>query len=140
LPSAQQLEAALGAALLATGVRPTASMKEPDLEKLASHLARTVTRPVLEHAAALLRTHPVATGAATIAAVVAAWTMAADLTGNRAGLLVADDLETAARCVATEKGTLSTLSSKDRLRDLLVYASSEGYFAARRHLGLEVAS
>ena len=138
MPSPAALEVALGAVLVATGVR--ASTREPEVDKLASHLARAVSRPVLEQAAALLRKHPVVTGQMTVAAAVAAWAEATDHTANRAGLLVSDDLETAARWVAAERATLAALPAKDRLRELLVYASSEAYFVTRRHLGLDVVS
>jgi hypothetical protein len=33
---------------------------------------------------------------------------------------------------------LSSLSVKDRLRDLLAYAVSEPYFTVRRHLGVHI--
>ena len=39
---------------------------------------------------------------------------------------------------ATEGAALSSLSVKDRLRDLLAYSVSEQYFTVRRHLGLHV--
>ena len=67
---------------------------------------------------------------------IASWRTATDLTANRVGLILCNDLETAARRVAVETGGVSTLSAKDRLRDLLSYSVSEGYFAVRRHLGL----
>jgi hypothetical protein len=70
--------------------------------------------------------------------VISSWVTATDLTGNRAGLIVTDDLETAARSVATEQGVQSMLGAKDRLRDLLAYACSEEYFAVRRHLGQDI--
>ena len=53
-------------------------------------------------------------------------------------MILSNDLETAARLVATETGALSTLPAKDRLRDLLAFSVSEGYFAVRRHLGIHV--
>jgi len=138
LPSLPRLEAALAAALVATGVSPPT--KEPDVEKLASHLQRTVPPPVLEHVAALARKHPAAAGNGSVAASVGSWVVATDLTANRVGLIVANDLETAARAVATERGASTTLSAKERLRELLAYSASEDYFAVRRHLGLEVLS
>jgi len=61
-----------------------------------------------------------------------------DLTASRVGLILANDLETAARIIATETGVQSTLTVKDRLRELLAYSVSEEYFSVRRHLGLEV--
>jgi hypothetical protein len=58
------------------------------------------------------------------------------LTANRVGFILCNDLETAARRVAVESAGVSTLSAKDRLRDLLAYSVSEQYFGVRKHLGL----
>jgi hypothetical protein len=69
--------------------------------------------------------------------LISTWRTATDLTANRVGFIVANDLETAAKAIATEGAALSTLSV-DRLRELLAYAVSEPYFAVRRHLGLHV--
>lgn len=68
--------------------------------------------------------------------VISSWRSATDLTANRVGLILCNDLSVAARVVATEKSPASTLSAKDRLRDLLAYSVSEEYFAVRKHLGL----
>jgi len=70
--------------------------------------------------------------------LITGWRSATDLTANRVGLILSNDLETAARLVATESGPMSTLSAKDRLRDLLAFSVSEGYFTVRRHLGIHV--
>ncbi|MCP4443763.1 MAG: tetratricopeptide repeat protein [Myxococcales bacterium] len=70
--------------------------------------------------------------------VISGWRSAIDLTANRVGLILCNDLQIAARSVATEKSTQSTLSAKDRLRDLLAYSVSEEYFAVRKHLGLGI--
>jgi hypothetical protein len=111
------------------------------VEKLVTHFKRTVSASVLEHVAALARKHPAAAGnGAGAAQAVAAWITATDLTANRIGLILANDLETAARQIATEKAAATSLSAKERLRDLLAFAASEDYFVVRRHLGLEVAA
>ena len=116
---------------------------EPDqgaeAHKLAGQLARTVPTAVLEHVAALARKHPAAAGNGAIGPAVAGWIVATDLTANRVGLILAGDLETAARAVATDKHPTTTLGAKERLRELLAYWSSEEHFAVRRHLGLEIA-
>jgi tetratricopeptide (TPR) repeat protein len=70
--------------------------------------------------------------------LIPSWRSAADLTANRVGLILCNDLETAARMVATETTVMSTLPVKERLRDLLAYAVSEAYFSVRRHLGIHV--
>jgi len=125
------LEAAFSAALTAAGLRP-ASEVAPEAAKLADRLSRAVPAQVLVQVAAIARkmNSDFRNGA------IASWRTATDLTANRVGLILCNDLETAARRVAVETGGVSTLSAKDRLRDLLSYSVSEGYFAVRRHLGL----
>ncbi|HEY1815687.1 MAG TPA: SIR2 family protein [Kofleriaceae bacterium] len=135
-----KLESAFAAALLAGGARLTShdgSAYAPDGEeaqKLASTLKRQVPGPLLEQVGELSRslTGRVGNG------LISTWRAATDLTANRVGLIVSNDLETAARSIATEGASLSSMSVKERLRDLLAYAVSEPYFAVRRHLGLHV--
>jgi tetratricopeptide (TPR) repeat protein len=70
--------------------------------------------------------------------LITSWRSAADLTANRVGFILCNDLEVSARMIATETAAMSTLPPKERLRDLLAYAVSEPYFAVRRHLGIHV--
>ncbi|HEU5055196.1 MAG TPA: tetratricopeptide repeat protein, partial [Kofleriaceae bacterium] len=125
------LEAAFSAALAAAGLR-AASDVAPEAARLADRLSKAVPAQVLVQVAAIARkmNSDFKNGA------IASWRTATDLTANRVGLILCNDLETAARRVAVETGGISTLSAKDRLRDLLSYSVSEGYFAVRRHLGL----
>jgi hypothetical protein len=64
-----------------------------------------------------------------------------ELSIDRAGLLICDDLETAGRLAAsTEPLALEEgLTTKERVAQLFRYAASEKYFAARVHLGLDLA-
>jgi golgin subfamily B member 1 len=135
LPGLPKLEAAFSAALAATGTSIKSSRNE-EAEKLAKHIRSTVPGSMLEQIAVLAKKLAAREGDG----LVTGWVTATDLTANRVGLILADDLETAARCVATEQGAVSTLTAKDRLRDLLAYACSEEYFAVRRHLGQDVST
>lgn len=134
LPTLPKLEAAFTAALAATGVSD--GRREGEIDKLVGHIKRTVPAGLLEQVAVLAKKLASREGDG----VVKGWITATDLTANRAGLILANDLETAARIVATEKGVQTALSAKDRLRELLAYAVSEEYFQVRRHLGLDVAA
>lgn len=69
------------------------------------------------------------------------WMRAVELSIDGAGLLICDDLETAARLAAsTEPLALEEgLTTKERVAQLFRYAGSERYFAARQHLGLDLA-
>jgi tetratricopeptide (TPR) repeat protein len=135
LPTLPKLEAALLAALTATGLANGRSQhNDPEVERLSLHIKKTVPATVLEQVAALLRKLP----SHAEGAVIPTWLTATDLTANRVGLILANDLETAARVIATEQGVQSALPAKDRLRELLSYSVSEEYFSVRRHLGIDI--
>lgn len=132
LQTQPRLEAAFYASLLASGLELPGD--HGDSKELAGQLARSVPRAVLEHVGAVAGK----LGIDARNGVIGGWRTATDLTANRVGLILCNDLETAARMVATEAAPQSTLSAKDRLRDLLAYSVSEDYFAVRRHLGVTV--
>jgi golgin subfamily B member 1 len=136
-----KLESAFTASVLAGGARITAHDGQPfathasdDAKKLASTLRQQVPGPLLEQVGEIASKLSGRVGNG----LVAGWRTATDLTANRVGFIVANDLETAARAIATEGVALSSLPVKDRLRDLLAYSVSESYFAVRRHLGQHI--
>jgi hypothetical protein len=74
---------------------------------------------------------------------------AAVFTGNRAGLALTADIPAAVRAALRDKpsvkhvftdadGARETIGQSDEVRDLLLYAVSEEYFAARKKLGFSV--
>ncbi len=67
------------------------------------------------------------------------WSQAVDLSAHRAGFIVANDLALAARFSQMEPPTVGGLSTKDKVRELVLYAISEEYFELREHLGLTIA-
>lgn len=69
---------------------------------------------------------------------VAAWLEAAELTANRAGALVAGDLAVARHQIVAEAAAAAEIPLEKRLRDLAVFALSEGYGELRKALGLAV--
>jgi len=103
---------------------------------MSAQLKKSVPTAVLEQVGAVASKMHIKPGNG----VISGWRSATDLTANRVGLILCNDLQIAARSVATEKGSQSTLSAKERLRDLLAYSVSEEYFAVRRHLGLGIDS
>jgi tetratricopeptide (TPR) repeat protein len=133
LPTLPRLETAFSAALLSSTGASQRAGRDAEVDKLAQHIKRTVPGPLLEQVAVLARKLASREGDG----LVPGWVTATDLTANRVGLILSNDLETAARSVATEQGVTSTLSAKERLLDLLAYSCSEEYFAVRRHLGLD---
>ncbi|HWM87089.1 MAG TPA: tetratricopeptide repeat protein, partial [Kofleriaceae bacterium] len=143
MSSPAMLDSAFVAALAASGVRGPGQVP-PEAARLTEQLAQSVPQPVLVQVAAIARQagQAGASGSAARPAgelgngEIAGWRTATDLTANRVGFILCNDLETAARRVAVESAGASTLSAKDRLRDLLAYSVSEQYFGVRRHLGL----
>jgi golgin subfamily B member 1 len=135
-----KLEAAFAAAVLASGARLTAHDGRPystdndEAKKLAGQLQRQVPGPLLEQVGELSTklTGRLGNG------LISSWRAATDLTANRVGFILANDFEVSAKSIATEGASLSSMSVKERLRELLAYAVSEPYFAVRRHLGLHV--
>ncbi|HEX8908762.1 MAG TPA: tetratricopeptide repeat protein [Anaeromyxobacteraceae bacterium] len=69
---------------------------------------------------------------------VRAYMDAAELTSNRVGALLSGDLDVVRRMVVAEKAAVSKLREETRLRDLIVFCTSEAYGALRRDLGLSV--
>jgi tetratricopeptide (TPR) repeat protein len=130
LQTLPKIEAAVRAAITAAGIKDMAD--DLDTKALADQLQRTTPVGLLDQVRAV--------GAALVDrahnGLVAGWRSATDLTANRVGLILCNDFETAARAIATEAPGMSTLSAKERLRDLLAYSVSDHYFQVRRHLGL----
>ncbi len=137
-----KLEAAFAAAVLAGGARPTAHDGKPftvendEAKKLAAQLQKQVPGALLEQVGELSYklTGRLGNG------LISNWRAATDLTANRVGFIVANDFQIAAKGIATEGASLSSMSVKERLRELLAYAVSEQYFQVRRHLGLQIRS
>ncbi|HEX9289657.1 MAG TPA: tetratricopeptide repeat protein, partial [Anaeromyxobacteraceae bacterium] len=69
---------------------------------------------------------------------VRAYMDAAELTSNRVGALLAGDLEVVRRMLVSEPPAVSKLKQETRLRDLVLFCTSEEYGALRQHLGLSV--
>ena len=103
-------------------------------DEMASQLKKTVPSAVLEQVGVVARKMHIDPDNG----VISSWRSATDLTANRVGLILCNDLQVAAKAIATEKTPQSTLSAKERLTDLLAYSVSEEYFAVRRHLGLSI--
>jgi tetratricopeptide (TPR) repeat protein len=68
------------------------------------------------------------------------WVAGVDLTADRAGFLLAHDLETAVAVIrATDEGS-SALSPDERFQELLLFSVSSAYFELRQKLGIAVDS
>ncbi|HPH65759.1 MAG TPA: SIR2 family protein [Kofleriaceae bacterium] len=138
--SLPKLEAAFAAAVLAGGHRVIDHEGNPfdaktdDARKMAATLRQAVPSQLLEQVGEISSKLSGRVGNG----LITGWRTGTDLTANRVGFIVCNDFETASRGIATEGAAMSTLSVKERLRDLLAYAVSDSYFTVRRHLGIHV--
>lgn len=130
LQTLAKLENAFYGALDAAG----SSVEGHTSDEMATQLRKTVPSAVLEQVGAVASKMQID----PTNGVISSWRSATDLTANRVGLILCNDLQVAARAIATEKTSQSTLGAKERLRDLLAYSVSEEYFSVRRHLGLSL--
>jgi hypothetical protein len=69
---------------------------------------------------------------------LAKWGHAVDAVAHRAGFMVCSDLEIAARAVAVEPVVVGGPTAKDKIRELVMFSISEGYFRARAQMGLAI--
>ncbi|AUX23142.1 protein kinase [Sorangium cellulosum] len=68
------------------------------------------------------------------------WVSGIDLTADRAGFLLANDLELAQEMIKAADEASSAVPRTERLKELQLYAVSEEYFAARARLGVNIDS
>ncbi|AKT40939.1 serine/threonine-protein kinase [Chondromyces crocatus] len=68
------------------------------------------------------------------------WVSGVDLTADRAGFLLSNDLELAQEMIKASDEASAALPHKDRLKELLLYSVSEEYFALRRRIGINIDS
>ena len=60
------------------------------------------------------------------------WMIAADLTGDRAGLLLCGDLSTAAKMMTRVPSLVTDLTPTQRITELTVFATNDAYFRLRK--------
>ena len=97
-------------------------------------LKRTVPPQALEQLGAVVQRFVAGKGEADIHK----WSNAVDMTATRAGFLICNDLDVAARLVQNEPVSIGVADPKDKIRDLLLWSISEEYFLVREHLGLVI--
>ena len=66
------------------------------------------------------------------------WTAAVDLTADRVGFILANDLEIATAVVRASPEESAAVPQKDRLRELHLYSVSESYQQLRQKLGIAI--
>ena len=68
------------------------------------------------------------------------WVAGVDLSADRAGFIVANDLELAQEMIKAADEASAAVPQKERLKELVLYGVSEPYFAARQRLGINIDS
>ena len=66
------------------------------------------------------------------------WVAAVDLSADRAGFIVASDLELCNDMIKAADEGSSAVPQKERLKELVLYGVSEDYFAIRQKLGINI--
>jgi hypothetical protein len=66
------------------------------------------------------------------------WTLAVDLTADRAGFVLANDLAVSLAVIKATPDDQSAVSQADRIRELRLYAVSEEYLRLRQRLGIAI--
>ena len=139
VPTVAELEVVVRAAIrLVEPERPIPPELTGAVEQYAAFLAKTLP-PQVRRAAhgvrAPLRRQPRRRHRRCLSAALPRWARAAYLTTIRAGLLLAGDLEIAAR-LAQASAVAVGIDPGDVLRDLCAWSVSESYFDLRSQLGL----
>lgn len=68
------------------------------------------------------------------------WVRGVDLTADRVGFLLSHDLETATQIIKASDESTSSVSTDERLKELVLFSVSSQYFGMRQQLGIAVDS
>jgi hypothetical protein len=68
------------------------------------------------------------------------WVVGVDLSADRAGLLMCDDLATAVEIIRAADPASSSVSAAERVEEIYKYAISDQYLGARQKLGIAIGS
>jgi len=131
LQTAPELKLALLAALQVVGL----GVKDPAVDQTAMQL-RQGMQPVHIEALRTVAKRFVDAGAR---ADVKQWMQTTELTGCRAGYLICNDLEIAARMIQSEppRGP-GDLPPKEKIKEIVLFSVSEQYFRLREALGIQI--
>jgi hypothetical protein len=110
-------------------------LENPMKESLAA-LERAIVGPTRERLSSLVSKLLSGTGALDLKK----WVAAVDLTADRTGFLMAHDLQISGELIKASGEDASAVPIKERLTELILFATSEPYFTLRAKLGLAVDS
>ena len=134
VPTGTGLRAWLFAAIkLITPAFPVAKELEGQVKENLAVIEPTVVGPAREMLASVV-TKLLTAGAIDLKK----WVAAVDLSADRAGFVVANDLELCLEMIKAADEASSAVPQKDRLKELTLYAVSEPYFSIRQKLGINI--
>ncbi|WP_437768228.1 tetratricopeptide repeat protein [Sorangium sp. So ce281] len=110
----------------------------PDIEKQITATAQTLRgfmQPMQLEGLRMVVKKFLAEGAK---ANIKRWVQCVDITAARTGLLLSGDLEIAKKIIAAEPQQPGDLPPQDRLKELIVFSTSDQYFALRQALGIAI--
>jgi len=131
MPSNTELKTVLMASLRIANLVPG----DAQIDQTAQEIRKYLQAPQLDAIGTLGRRF-VAAGARTD---VKKWLQGVEITSCRAGFLVCNDLETAARMIQALGATGPVdLAPKDKIKELVLFSVSEEYFRLRQALGIQI--
>jgi tetratricopeptide (TPR) repeat protein len=137
VPTTAALKAWLFAAIaMAVPAFPIPQDMTASVQEAHRALERHVSGPARDHLAAFVSK---LLGSGT-ALDLKKWTRAVDLSADRAGFIMADDLQTAIELIRASDPRSSVASAEERVEQLYQYAVSEPYFEIRRKLRIAIDS
>jgi tetratricopeptide (TPR) repeat protein len=135
LSAAAQLRTVFFAALrIANPQFPVPPSDVPEVDKILKHVAGKMHAGMLEQLATLVRKFAESKSEVNLNK----WWTATELTANRVGFILCNDLEVAAKMVSTEPAEHLSPPPKEKVKELVLYSVSEDYFQVRKQLGLSI--
>jgi tetratricopeptide (TPR) repeat protein len=135
LTAPSQLRTVFFAALrIANPQFPVPPADIPEVDKILKYVSGKMHAGMLEQLAVLVRKFAESKAEVNLNK----WWSATELTANRVGFVLCNDLEVAAKMVSTEPAEIGSLPPKEKVKELVLYSVSEEYFQVRNQLGLSI--
>jgi tetratricopeptide (TPR) repeat protein len=135
LTAPSQLKTVFFAALrLANPKFPVPPSDIPEVDKILKQVSGRLHAGQLEQLAVVVRKFAESQAEVNLNK----WWTTTELTANRVGFVLCNDLEVASKMVSTEPAEIGSLPPKEKVKELVLYSVSEEYFNVRGQLGLSI--